>query len=177
MKLNDDQRHDKGFNWQWLISILKLLIPLLITTGVGIYGWYRVDNLGAARDLKNKQREVKVQYLIEAYRCMAMDIAGRKSINKPIGGETQEEINNRLKNIERALTDIQLFGSNSQIEALHKMCNDIIGKMKTPGMSNISVETRDLLAGLRDELRDYLGLERVKDSEKEVFYLRVFQQE
>ena len=176
MKLNDDQRHDKGFNWQWLISILKLLIPLLITTGAGIYGWYHVDNLSAARDLKNKQREVKVQYLIEVYRCMATDIAGRKSINKPIGGETQDEINNRLKNIERAVTDIQLFGSDSQIEVLHKICNDLNEKIKTLGTTNISVETKDLLSGLRNELRDCLGLERVKDSEKEVFYLRFFQQ-
>jgi len=176
MKLNDDQRHDKGFNWQWLISTLKLLIPLLITTGAGIYGWYCVDNLSAARDLKNKQREVKVQYLIEAYRCMATDIAGRESINKPIGGETQEEINNRLKNIERAITDIQLFGSNSQIEVLHKICNDINEKIKKPGTTTISVETRDLLSGLRNELRDCLGLKRVKDSEKEVFYLRFSQQ-
>lgn len=175
MKLNDDQRHDKGFNWQWLISILKLLIPLLITTGAGIYGWYRVDNLGAARDLKNKQREVKVQYLIEAYRCMAMDIAGRNSVNKPIAGETQEEINNRLKNIERAITDIQLFGSNSQIKTLHKICNDINEKMRTPGVTDISVETRDLLEGLRNELRNYLGLKEVEDTEKEIFHLRLRQ--
>lgn len=154
------------YHWQ-------LFLPLIITTSAGIGGWFYVDYLSAARDLKNKQREIKVQYLIEAYRCMAMNIAGRNLINKPVGEETQEEINNRLKNIERSVTDIQLFGSNSQIEVLHKMCYDVVGKMKTPGTTYISVETKDLLSGLRNELRDYLGLERVKDSKQEIFYLRI----
>ena len=46
----------------------EVLLPLLITTFVAILGWYVAHRQSAARDRANKKRDVRVQYLIDAYR-------------------------------------------------------------------------------------------------------------
>jgi hypothetical protein len=44
----------------------EVLIPLLLTTCVAVAGWYAAHRLPARRNLANKRRELRVQYLIEA---------------------------------------------------------------------------------------------------------------
>ena len=46
----------------------KLLFPHLGTVIVVFIGWFVVHLLNAYRDRRNKRREIRVQYLIEAYR-------------------------------------------------------------------------------------------------------------
>lgn len=45
-----------------------LLLPLLITTFTAVAGWLVVHWMAAKRDQTNKRRDLRIQYLIEAYR-------------------------------------------------------------------------------------------------------------
>nr|VFK01759.1 MAG: hypothetical protein BECKH772A_GA0070896_102397 [Candidatus Kentron sp. H]VFK01855.1 MAG: hypothetical protein BECKH772B_GA0070898_102497 [Candidatus Kentron sp. H]VFK05166.1 MAG: hypothetical protein BECKH772C_GA0070978_102432 [Candidatus Kentron sp. H] len=44
------------------------LLSLLGTVIVAFSGWFVVHVLNASRDRRNKRREIRVKYLIEAYR-------------------------------------------------------------------------------------------------------------
>ena len=52
-----------------------LLIPLLVTTLVAILGWVVAHAFARSRDRANKQREIRVNYLIQAYRQLGMGAA------------------------------------------------------------------------------------------------------
>jgi hypothetical protein len=41
----------------------ELILPLAVTTTVGVVGWYAAHRPAAARDRANKRRELRVQYL------------------------------------------------------------------------------------------------------------------
>jgi hypothetical protein len=47
---------------------LPLLLPLIVTAALAIGGWYVVHRLSVNRDQQNKRRDLRIQYLIEAYR-------------------------------------------------------------------------------------------------------------
>ena len=126
---------------------LNLLIPLLITSMVAIIGWFVVHRLSSNRDRANKRRELRVQYLIEAWR--KLENASNRSDNS------------RSNDLETAIADIQLFGSSRQIELAQKFADDIA---KT-GIGNLD----ELLEDLRYDLREELQLETVP---KNIKYLR-----
>ncbi len=117
-----------------------LLFPLLVTSIVTIVGWYLAHRLAASRDRARKRREQRVQYLIEAWRSM-VDCANREDAS-------------RLGNLERALADVQLFGSPRQIA----LAQDAIREFA----SSRTVELDALLAELRRDLRSELGLGAVE---------------
>jgi hypothetical protein len=71
-----------------------------------IFGWFIVNWLSSKREFNNKRREVRIQYLIEAYRSIA-SAANRKE-------KTTDE--QKLK-IESAIEDIQLLGNSKQLQA------------------------------------------------------------
>ena len=85
-------------NWQ-------LLIPLLITTVVAILGWVIGHRMNVARDRIAKRRDLRLEYLIEAYRALE-NFAGRQP---PFSS-------NHVEALEKAVADIQLFGSQLQQE-------------------------------------------------------------
>src|SRR3989304_5880837 len=70
-------------------------------------GWYAVNRLNKSRDIENKKREIKIEYLIKAYRSM------QECSGYPIMALTQasEKDIKRTEALEQAMTDIQLFGS------------------------------------------------------------------
>jgi hypothetical protein len=119
-------------NWQ-------LLIPLLITTLVAILGWVIGHRMNVARDRIAKRRDLRLQYLIEAYRALE-NFAGRQ----PPFSTTHVE------GIEKAVADIQLFGSQSQIDLLNKAFAE---KRKTGG-----ADLNEIINELRSELRKELDL-------------------
>ena len=129
----------------------QLLIPLLITTLIAIGGWFIGHRLAAARDRANKQRELRVQYLIEAYRRLV------KAGNHP-------ELYKIADEIESAVSDIQLFGTQEQITKIQKFTKE----MSTQQHARLD----DLLADLRTDLRQELNLPKV---EGKFWWLRIRQ--
>jgi hypothetical protein len=120
-------------NWQ-------LLLPLLVTTVVAVSGWYFVHYLQNLRDIRNKRRELRVAYLIEAYRRLE-SVCHRP----PLGPEDS-------KGIESAIADIQLLGSPNQVQLAHKFV--------TEHAANKTADIEGLLSDLRNDLRGELGLEK-----------------
>lgn len=132
---------------------LNVLIPALITTFFAIVGWYIVHRLNMERDRANKRRDLRTQYLIEAYRRI------ERATNRP------KDFDNNLE-IETAIADIQLFGSAQQVKLAEKFAFDIARKSNAP--------TDELLLNLRDELRRELKLEKV---DPEMTFLRLDQKQ
>jgi hypothetical protein len=95
---------------------LSLLIPLLITSALTIFGWWYANYLNSSRDIKNKKLEIKTEYLINAYRTIAMN-SGRNPVEIN-NFEMPEEYKERIFKFEQAVADIQLFGTLPQIELL-----------------------------------------------------------
>ena len=124
----------------------QLLLPLLVTTIVVIIGWIVGHKLNARRDRINKHLDLRLQFLVAAYRKLAYS-AGRKLEQDSQAARDQEE----------AFADIQLFGTQDQI-------NQLLSSM-TPGGDISSV-----LNMLRDELRNELHLPPVKGNVKWVRY-------
>jgi hypothetical protein len=118
---------------------LQLLFPLLITAVVTICGWYFVHLLAAKRDRRNKQRELRINYLIEAWRKLEY-ASNRKDVNA-------------VEFVEKPVADIQLFGTKKQIELTIKIANELA---ETRGTNLI-----ELLTELRKDLRRELNLEKI----------------
>ena len=117
----------------------QLLIPLLITAIVTIAGWYIVHLFATKRDRKNKQKELRINYLIEAWRKLEY-ASNRKDVNA-------------VEYVEKPIADIQLFGTKKQIELAIKIANELA---TTRGTNLI-----ELLTELRQDLRRELNLEKI----------------
>jgi hypothetical protein len=129
---------------------MEYLLPSCIAAVIVIIGWYVVHYLSARRDQTNKRRDLRVQYLIEAYR--RLEYAGNRPMTKEIGPD-----------FEKAIADIQLFGTPKQVELAQSFAHGFVAKGE---------HTLDpLLNELRKELRKELKLESVQPNIK---YLRMF---
>src|SRR5687768_2426855 len=115
----------RHMNWQ-------LLVPLLVTSFLTISGWYILHNFAKQRDMENKQKELRINYLIEAWRNLE-HAANRNSFDP---SET----------VEKSIADIQLFGTSKQIELAQKFTSDLVETKK----GNID----ELLEELRQDLRN-----------------------
>ena len=128
----------------------SLLAPLLVTAFVAIFGWLVVHRLSAARDRANKRRDLRVQYLIDAYR--RLENAGNRN-SRTADYSTA---------LESAVADIQLFGSPAQVKLARQFALDF---------ADNGVATLDpLLDNLRNDLRAELRLHRIDES---ITYLRI----
>jgi len=128
----------------------SLLIPLLITTVTAVAGWLVAHRMAAKRDQLNKRRDLRVQYLIDAYRKL-------------------ESVSNRDENtagwaekLESAIADIQLFGSARQVALAQEFASNMA--------ADRAASTDVLLAELRKDLREELVLEDVRGDLK---FLRI----
>ena len=130
---------------------LQLLIPAFIAATVAVCGWYIAHRSSVRRDQKAKKREIRIKYLIDAYRKIEMGSA------RMMGG-----IDPYLDDVAGAIADIQLFGTDRQIELAQKFANEM---SKTQRSS-----TAELLEALRDDLREELELEK---SNREVIFMRL----
>lgn len=117
---------------------LDLLIPLLITTAVAIFGWYVAHGSNMRRDREAKRRELQLQFLIDAYRRLA------SVCNRPLSPESGRVL-------ESAITDIQLFGTVIQVRLAQEFA--------TIYSENGGASIQPLLNDLRDDLRRELDLE------------------
>ena len=132
LKWINDRLKMGNMNW-------NLLGPMLVTLAVAIGGWFIGHLLAAKRDRKNKIRELRVNYLIEAYRRME-SCANR-------GRETD------TRQLESAVADIQLFGTPRQVKLVQNFISEFAEKR------NASMD--ELLQELRHDLREELQLDPV----------------
>lgn len=116
------------------------LLTLLIPTVVAIVSWFVGSWLSVRRDRANKRRDLRVHYLIEAYR--RLQNAGHRPPVPPYSSD-----------VESAIADIQLFGTRDQAIAAKKLATDL----EEQGSASLD----DLLLSLRSELRRELRLEEI----------------
>lgn len=81
------------------------LLTLLVPTLVAVVSWFVGSWLAVRRDRANKRPDLRVQYLIEAYRRLATATEHR---------DTDAAY---FAELDSAIVDVQLFGSPSQIAA------------------------------------------------------------
>ena len=122
---------------------ISLFVSLLLTSVVVIIGWFIVHWLSSKRDQGNKRRELRVQYLIEAWRKL------ENSCNRH--DETWHH------DLETAIADIQLFGSLEQIKLAEKFIQVFTNA------DNNGADAEELLNALRHDLRKELKLESISN--------------
>ncbi len=110
--------------------------------------------LGHRAGVKKKRHDLTIEYLVDAYRVIAHDYSNR---------EMNVDIANKLEGV---LSDIQLFGSPSQIEKTVEM----IEKTMNNQGNNPIPDLNSLLLDLRNDLRKQLKL---KKTDKSVLVLRL----
>jgi hypothetical protein len=94
------------------------------------------------RDQANKRRDLRIQYLLEAYRRL------ENAANRP-------DLASYARELESALTDVQLLGTERQVSVALDFA---------VSMARDRTDALDpLVADLRSELRRELGLEPVPE--------------
>lgn len=122
---------------------VELLIPLLITTVVGITGWYIAHILSMRRTNSMRVGELVTKYQIDAYRVLITGAAD--------GLHSEEEFNAFRK----AMNDIMLFGNDEQI----RIAKEIFSSMEDAKTFTVG----PLLIRLRNDLRKSLKLSQAED--------------
>jgi hypothetical protein len=124
------------------------LLTLLIPTVVAIASWFVGSWLSLRRDRANKLRELRVQYLIDAYRRL------EAVVHRQMDSQQSSLM-------ESAIADVQLFGSAPQVAAARRFVSEMQG-----GSGSLN----DLLLILRNDLRNELELEPLDEG---FFHLRI----
>jgi hypothetical protein len=120
-------------------------IKIIVTVVVAVFGWLVANYFTSKRDVANKRRELRLQYLIDAYQILTNEISHR-----PPSVE-------RKKALENLLSNIQLYGSIKQIELAKKLADDA---------SEGDFELDSLINCLRDDLRSELNLCKISGNVK-----------
>lgn len=124
---------------------MNLDFPLLLTLAVAILGWYAVHAFAMYRDRAAKRRDLRIQYLIEAYRRLEL------ASSRPLKKETAQAL-------ESALADIQLFGSTKQVTLASEFASAFAKHARPP--------IQPLIVDLRDDLRRELRLQELRETPK-----------
>lgn len=120
------------------MGIISLIISVLALV-FSIAGLFVAHFLSIKRDSLNKKKEIRIQYLITAWQHLE--------------SSSNRDNNKYLSDLEKAIADIQLFGTLRQIQLSREI------------VSEFAIEKRctldKLLQELRDDLRKELNLEAV----------------
>lgn len=119
---------------------INLLFTLLVTVVVAIAGWFLVHHLSSNRERAAKRRDVRIQYLIEAWRRLENAVDRKDNPKYAV-------------DLEAAISDIQLFGSRAEVELAQEFA-EVLAEDK-------SASVDELLEALRNDLRKELRLEIV----------------
>jgi len=119
-----------------------LLLPLIVTATLAVAGWYAVHRLSMNRDQENKRCELRIQYLLEAYRRLE-------------NSSNRRDLSAYARDLESALADIQLLGSKDQVQLAHEFAVSMA--------KNQAGSLDPLVANIRSELRRELPLEPLPD--------------
>lgn len=120
------------------LEIIISSVLFVISSVLFIISWFATNWLTSKREYDNKKREIKIQYLIGAYRSIA-SAANRQ------GTMTNDQ---KLK-IESAIDDIQLLGNETELNSLNNM------------ISSRNSNFTEILEILRNDLRQELELKKV----------------
>lgn len=120
-----------------VVEILTLILSSLAILGT-LFSLYKTHTLNRERDYENKKKEIRIMYLIDAYR-------------KIEDASNRENGSLRILNLESAIADIQLFGDIKHIALSRQVAKEI----EEEGHCN----NLALLEQLRDDLREELGLQ------------------
>ena len=118
-----------------ILPWLPLIGPVLGAL-VAVFGWFIAHRLNMAKDLAVKRRDLRVQYLIEAYRRLE--------------AATYRSDDQSRRDFESALADIQLLGNEEQVRLAHELSESMT--------RNGSATINPLLEGLRKDLRRELAI-------------------
>lgn len=124
----------------------QLLIPLLITSSLTICGWYILHLLNQKRDRENKKKDLRINYLIDAWK--KLEYASNRDISET----------DFIEFIEKPIASIQLFGTLNQIELAQRLALEISEKE--------NADLNSILEELRNDLRKELNLEIVSSKMK-----------
>lgn len=130
---------------------MSALDTTAIALGSAVLASVLTHLLTSRRDLANRRRELRVEYLLSAYRAIA---------DSPERGLYQESLDARA--FEKAVADIQLLGSKRQVELATELAREMAAESRA--------DPDSLLRLLRDDLRREMSLEAL--SEKPI-HLRV----
>ena len=154
MNSTNNKEKNKWFNW-------GMFITLFVNTVVGIAVLYLVNYLNVSRDIENKKREIKLEYLISAYRAIETFAGSLTPVLGDYSSQVSDEEIKRIKDLEQSIADIQLFGDINQIKEIGEICKKA-GELKILKTENdLSIgayhwECNKLLLDLRRELRKEL---------------------
>lgn len=132
----------------------KLVVPLLATTALALYGYYAVHYLAARCDRANEKRDLRVRYLLEAYRRLESGCARYEKLT-----------DQQQRDIESAVADIQLLGTPDQIALAKRAIQEI--------ESSSHADPRALLVNLRADLRGELDIGQVSLEPTDILHLRI----
>jgi hypothetical protein len=118
----------------------QTILTLSVTAFIAILGWLIAHTLSLRQNRVEKQRELRISFLTQAYRDL-VELA-----NEGISGSFD------IKRLRRIITDIYLFGTKHQHEQL-----DLLKKGNLD-LSEQPINLGDLIGDLRDQLRSDLGL-------------------
>ncbi len=123
-------------------------LPEIIGVIIAILGW-GIGYVSSSRiNLNNKKKEMRIQYLIETYTILS-DACNRHELSPKI---------------EIAISNINLFGTEEQIELAHAFVQQLASTKQA------TYDT--LLLKLRDDLRNELNLSKLK-KQKKLLHLRI----
>jgi len=127
--------------FEWSLSV-----SLIVSTLFGIVGYLISHKLSAARDERNKQRDVRIEYLVKAFRA---------SLDLYAYGDPKTRPKEIARNAAIAISDVQIFGTTRQIEFFTEFTKNW--------------DAMALAKALQDELRRELELPK---SEAQLQWLR-----
>ena len=110
-----------------------------IGTTVVALGWIAAHYFTNRRDRIAKRRDISLEHLINAYRILTNEISHREDMDE--------------RKLEAVITDIQLFGSQKQIDVAKILAEEAAQKEH--------FELDALINCLRNDLRNELGLPKV----------------
>lgn len=134
---------------------LEFIIKVVSTVVVAAIGWVVAHYFTSRRDLANKRREIKTEYLIEAYRKIDCAI------------EPTQYTREWCESVQSAFSEIQLFGTKQQIVLAHEFAEMLLSEKKI----NQNV-LKQLLQDLRTSLRNELGLENTNSN---IGHIRIYE--
>ncbi len=124
------------------LDVIKVGIGVIIA----VIGWIVGHHFNSRRDAAANRKKLMTEYLVGAYRKLNSFACVLASGAK--GTATLAE------DINLAVGDIQLFGTQRQIQLVKEVSEHMVKKREVPGQKLV-----DLLLDLRDSLRIELGLE------------------
>jgi hypothetical protein len=132
------------------LDLAKILIPALASLIGAAAGVVGAHFLTRKRDRDQKRREFALKYIIEAWQNL--EVSSRDGV----------DLVKRSHAMEKAVADIQLFGSPEQIMMADRFAKEIT--------TNSSSNTTIILQELQNDLRKELGLKRAP---VRLFFLRI----